>query len=52
MLSVPRASQMYPMPNEMAEEEDEDIKQMKALTALCPCFCQACCNRATGRVGG
>ncbi|CAE7499465.1 CPK2 [Symbiodinium natans] len=24
------ASQMYPMPNEMAEEEDEDIKQMKA----------------------
>ncbi|CAE7189439.1 CPK2 [Symbiodinium sp. CCMP2456] len=24
------ASQMYPMPNEMAEEEDEDVKQMKA----------------------
>ena len=22
---------MYPMPNEMAEEEDEDVKQMKAL---------------------
>ena len=29
-----RASQMYPMPNEMAEEEDEDIKQMKARSNL------------------